>query len=66
MAPSVLGGALVWWRFYTFYLYVVFGALAAGRTVMRALRDVAHRAWRDPEVERPPAITTPGIEREGL
>jgi uncharacterized membrane protein YbhN (UPF0104 family) len=32
------GAALVWWRFYTFYLHVPLGALAAGRTVMRALR----------------------------
>ncbi len=30
--------ALVWWRFYTFYLYIIFGALAAGGTVLRALR----------------------------
>jgi uncharacterized protein (TIRG00374 family) len=39
MTPSVLGGALVWWRFYTFYLYIVLGALAAGSTVLRALRE---------------------------
>jgi uncharacterized protein (TIRG00374 family) len=37
MSPSVLGGALVWWRFYTFYLYVILGAFAAGSTVLRAL-----------------------------
>jgi len=30
--------ALLWWRFYTFYIYIVLGALAAGRTAMRALR----------------------------
>jgi uncharacterized membrane protein YbhN (UPF0104 family) len=34
---SAFGAALVWWRFYTFYLHVLLGALAAGRTVMRAL-----------------------------
>lgn len=39
MSPAVLGGALVWWRFYTFYLYVVLGGLAAGGTALRALRD---------------------------
>lgn len=39
MSPAVLGGALVWWRFYTFYLYVVFGALAAGGTTLRAIRE---------------------------
>ena len=42
MTPAVLGGALVWWRFYTFYLYVVLGALAAGGTALRALRQPAH------------------------
>ncbi len=39
MTPAVLGGALVWWRFYTFYLYILLGAISAGRTVMRALRE---------------------------
>ncbi|HVT39917.1 MAG TPA: lysylphosphatidylglycerol synthase transmembrane domain-containing protein [Gemmatimonadaceae bacterium] len=45
MSPGVLGGALVWWRFYTFYLYIIFGAIAAGGTVLRAMRD-------DPRVVR--------------
>ena len=36
---AVFGAALIWWRFYTFYLYVILGAVAAGRTVMRALRE---------------------------
>ena len=35
----LLGASLVWWRFYTFYLYIILGALAAGRSVMRALRE---------------------------
>ena len=39
MSPAVLGGALVWWRFYSFYLYVMLGGLAAGGTALRALRD---------------------------
>ena len=30
--------ALVWWRFYTFYIYIILGALAAGRTAIRAVR----------------------------
>lgn len=34
----IFPAALLWWRFYTFYLYIIFGALAAGRTVMRAVR----------------------------
>lgn len=39
MSPAVLGGALVWWRFYTFYLYVFLGAVAAGNSVVRSLRE---------------------------
>lgn len=39
LTASVLGGALIWWRFYTFYLYLLLGALAAGSTVLRALRE---------------------------
>jgi uncharacterized membrane protein YbhN (UPF0104 family) len=38
--PDIFGAALVWWRFYTFYLYVGFGALVAGNTVLRAVRNV--------------------------
>ena len=43
MSPAVLGGALVWWRFYTFYLYVLFGAIAAGGTVLGAMRNDPRR-----------------------
>lgn len=39
LAASVLGGSLLWWRFYTFYLTMVIGALAAGNAVLRTLRD---------------------------
>ncbi len=35
---SIFGAALLWWRFYTFYVYILLGALVAGGTVMRALR----------------------------
>ena len=38
MVPNVLSASLVWWRFYTLYLYILLGAIAAGATVMRALR----------------------------
>jgi uncharacterized protein (TIRG00374 family) len=37
--PTIFGAALIWWRFYSFYLYVILGALATGQTVMRALRN---------------------------
>jgi hypothetical protein len=66
MTPSVLGGALVWWRFYTFYLYVVLGALAAGSTVLRALREEPRIMKLDPAVmgTGARALTAPGIEPE--
>jgi uncharacterized membrane protein YbhN (UPF0104 family) len=35
---AVFGAALIWWRFYTFYIYVPLGALAAGHLVLRAMR----------------------------
>jgi uncharacterized membrane protein YbhN (UPF0104 family) len=35
---ALMGQALVWWRVYTFYGFVLLGALAAGRTALRALR----------------------------
>ena len=38
---QIFGAALVWWRFYTFYIFVLLGALAAGGTVLRALRSDA-------------------------
>ncbi|MEP6990040.1 MAG: lysylphosphatidylglycerol synthase transmembrane domain-containing protein, partial [bacterium] len=34
----LFGAALVWWRFYTFYIYIALGAIAAGSTVLRAVR----------------------------
>jgi len=35
--PGVLAGALIWWRFYSFYIYLIAGAVVAGTTVRRAL-----------------------------
>jgi glycosyltransferase 2 family protein len=35
---AFLGAALIWWRLYSFFIYVALGALAAGGTAMRALR----------------------------
>ena len=34
----LLATSLIWWRVYTFYIYLLVGAFAAGRTVMKALR----------------------------
>mgnify|MGYP002630381977 FL=1 len=42
MAPAVLAGALLWWRFYTFYLYVLLGGVSVGGSVLRALRTKKH------------------------
>ena len=39
LSSPVLAASLVWWRFYTFYLYIILGALAGGTTVLRALRS---------------------------
>ena len=36
--PDTFGAALVWWRFYTFYIYIAVGALVAGNTALRAVR----------------------------
>ncbi|MBV6520180.1 MAG: hypothetical protein MNPFHGCM_00285 [Gemmatimonadaceae bacterium] len=38
---QLIASSLIWWRVYTFYAYVAFGAMSAGRTVMRALRPGA-------------------------
>ncbi len=38
--PDIFGAALVWWRFYTFYIYIAIGALVAGNTALKAVRDV--------------------------
>ena len=34
---GIFAASLIWWRFYTFYLYVLVGGLAAGDAVLRAL-----------------------------
>ncbi len=35
--PADLAGTLIWWRFYSFYLYLIVGALVAGGAVLRAI-----------------------------
>lgn len=35
---QLFAAALIWWRFYTFYIYILLGAVAAGNTVLRAVR----------------------------
>ena len=35
---EIFGASLLWWRFYTFYVYIILGAIVAGGVVMRAIR----------------------------
>jgi uncharacterized protein (TIRG00374 family) len=49
IGPRLFAPALLWWRFYTFYIYILLGALAAGRTAMRALKK---RDELEDELER--------------
>ena len=35
---GIFAAALLWWRFYTFYLYILIGGVAAGDAALRALR----------------------------
>jgi len=41
IGPSLFAAALLWWRFYTFYIYIVLGAIVAGNTALRAVRKTA-------------------------
>src|SRR3954470_1248118 len=41
IGPSLFAAALLWWRFYTFYIYIVLGAFVAGGTAIRAVRRTA-------------------------
>jgi uncharacterized protein (TIRG00374 family) len=58
---TIFGASLIWWRFYTFYLYIILGAIAAGGTVLRALRpdaeddDAAEDSGPDLAVQHDPA-----------
>jgi len=54
---EIFGASLVWWRFYTIYLYILVGALVAGGTVMRALRSKDAITNSDPGVPSPPPIS---------
>ncbi len=40
---AAFAAALVWWRFYTFYLYIGLGALVAGKSALRAIRHTTER-----------------------
>lgn len=36
---QIFAASLVWWRFYTFYIYIVAGGLTAGSVALRAVRE---------------------------
>ena len=38
IGPSLFAAALLWWRFYTFYIYIVLGSIVAGGPALRAVR----------------------------
>lgn len=38
IGPSLFAASLLWWRFYTFYIYIILGAIVAGNTALRAVR----------------------------
>ncbi len=67
---NILGASLIWWRFYTYYLYVLLGGIAAGATVLRAMRrqeeekkrGVVHRPGVPPEA--PPSPRSSGFLRK--
>ncbi|MGI8496744.1 MAG: lysylphosphatidylglycerol synthase transmembrane domain-containing protein [Gemmatimonadaceae bacterium] len=48
IAPRIFTATLIWWRFYTFYLYILLGALCAGGTVMKAIRSADDEAAGEP------------------
>ena len=35
---GIFAASMLWWRFYTFYLYVAVGGFAAGDAAIRAIR----------------------------
>jgi hypothetical protein len=57
---QIFGASLIWWRFYTFYAYVLLGAVAAGRTVLKALR--ARNGRREDDEDEEPAAGEPVTE----
>ncbi len=47
LGPSELAGALVWWRFYSFYIYLIAGAIVAGTTVLKTINGNGRKPARD-------------------
>jgi len=45
---GIFAASLLWWRFYTFYLYIIVGGIAAGSAALRALRPRETQATGHP------------------
>jgi glycosyltransferase 2 family protein len=59
---GIFAASLLWWRFYTFYLYILVGGIAAGDAALRAL----HRAPKGSgPTGRPPAGGRPAAPAIG-
>ncbi len=41
IGKELFAAALLWWRFYTFYIYIILGAIVAGNTALRAVRKAS-------------------------
>jgi uncharacterized protein (TIRG00374 family) len=57
IGPSLFAAALLWWRFYTFYIYIVLGAIVAGGTALRAVRKTAEMEGEFEDAEGSSIIT---------
>jgi uncharacterized protein (TIRG00374 family) len=53
IAPQVFAAALLWWRFYTFYIYIILGAFVAGAVTLRAVRKTEEL---EEELEEAPGV----------
>jgi uncharacterized protein (TIRG00374 family) len=54
---NIFGASLIWWRFYNFYIFILIGALAAGGTVLRALREDDDKEVADSTTDAGPVAT---------
>jgi uncharacterized protein (TIRG00374 family) len=62
LTAPVLASSMIWWRFYTFYIYIILGAFAGGATVLRALRPDAQRPGQHKRPELQPPSPPGGTE----
>lgn len=56
IGPTLFAAALLWWRFYTFYIYIVLGAFVAGGTAIRAVRKTAELEEELEDADAAPAL----------